>query len=182
MALAERAPGIAWVGPFNDSDTLRAEVNRREKANGLAPSSLDVIEDQLCQRLPPGYCVDARGAGTLAPGNLSLSLPDVIHGTLALLRWFLHGSVAPEQIVARSYRCNECPENRPIAGCTGCAASSLHAVMNKIVCKCSLKAKTRMQLSDVLASMDAPMKARLWERCWITAEERGEPLRNDPRT
>jgi len=196
-ALTEHAPRDAWVGPFNDSDTLTAEVNKREKANGIPPSSRAVIEDQICQRLPPGYCRDANQQPTRAPGNFSLTLSEVISGTMALLRWCLHGSVPVEQIVARSYRCNDCPENRPIRGCTGCAATSLYKIINKIVarplpsdavldacfaCKCSLKAKVRMQIDDVQKSMTPDVKARLWDRCWILAEEEGNPLVNDPRS
>lgn len=195
-ALTERAPQIAWVGPFNDSDTLTKEVNRRELANGLPPSSLAEVEHQICQRLPPGYCRDAANRGTLGSGALALTLSDVVAGTAALLRWFFHGSVADEQVVARSYVCNECPLNAPILGCQGCAGNTLRAIINRIVarplpsdavlgacaaCKCSLPAKTRMKLEDVVRGLDAEARARLWEKCWITREEAGESLRNDPR-
>lgn len=192
-ALAERAPRDAWVGPFNDSDTLLAEVNKRERANSLPLSSRALVEHQVCERLPPGYCRDAAQQPTLRPGSGALGLADVISGTKALAKWFVHGSVPEAEIVRRTYVCNACPQNVPILGCTGCAASSLHAVMNAIVvkplpsdavlqscavCKCSLKAKVRMRLDDLLPSMSAAQRAALPEACWLVE---GENARNDPR-
>lgn len=182
-ALAESAPQAAWVGPFNSVYDLMNEVRLRCKANGIpAPSEADV-EDQICQRCPPGYCRDALNRPTFHPGSLSLSLPDVITGTKALLNWFRHGSVETEEIVRRTAICNACPENQLIQGCQGCAANSLHQLMNAIVvrplasdavlhacnvCKCSLKAKVRMRLDD-LPPMTPDQLSRLPESCWIVA-------------
>ena len=197
LALAERAPQLAWVGPFNSVYDLANEVHRRERANGLPLSPESEIEDQICQRLPPGYCRDEMERRTEHAGSMALGLADVVAGTRALVGWVLHGSVPDEQIVARTYVCNECPENRPISGCQGCAGNTLRSIINKIVarplpsdsvlgacgaCKCSLPAKVRMKLEDVVKGLDAEKRAKLWERCWITREEAGESLRNDPRT
>ena len=194
--LSERAPAICWVGPFNDSETLLNEVSRRCRANGVAPPSLAAVEDQVCSRCPPGYCRGADGRSATQPGAFSLGLAEVISGTKALLGWLAHGSVPDAQIATRSHVCNACPLNRPITGCTGCAATALHAVINRIVvkplpsdavlhaclaCKCSLRAKTRMRLEDVQGALSAESRACLWDQCWITAEEGGETLRSDPR-
>lgn len=194
-ALAERAPQAAWVGPFNDTETLTKEVNRRELANQLPPSSLMEVENQLCQRLPPGYCRDASNRSTTRPGSLALHLADVIIGTKTLAGWFRHGSVPNEEIIRRTRICNECPENLPIVGCQGCAGAPLRALVDAIVvkplpsdavlgacgiCKCGLKAKTRMKLEDILPHMPADQKARLPDKCWIIAE--ATPRDSDPRT
>jgi hypothetical protein len=193
-ALAERAPRDAWVGPFNSIYDLEGEVSKRCKANGIPTPSTAEIEDQICQRLPPGYCRDASNRATVAPGSMAVSLSDVISGTKALAKWFLHGSVSNEEIVRRTYICNECPENRPISGCTGCAAHSLHQVMNAIVvkhlpsdavlqscavCRCSLPAKVRMRVDDLLPNMPTDQIARLPDKCWLIAP--AEAQRNDPR-
>lgn len=193
VALAAKAPREAWVGPFNDSDTLLKEVNRREKANALPLSTLEDVEDQVCQRAPPGYCRDASGQPTTHPGSLSLTLPDVVAGTKALVNWFKHGSVTDDEIRRRTAICNACPENMPISGCQGCAANSLHAVMNAIVvrslpsdavlhacrvCKCSLKAKVRLRLDD-LPSMTKEQRDLLPPSCWIVAPV--NPRDIDPR-
>ena len=183
LALAERAPQIAWVGPHNDSDTLTKEVNVRERANGITPSTLAEVEEQICQRLPPGYCRDAGGKPTSHPGSFALSLADVLAGTKALAGWFRHGSVDNAEIARRTAICNACPENRQISGCQGCAGAPLHALMNAIVvrslpsdamlgacaiCKCSLKAKVRMKLDD-LPALTPEQRARLPEACWLIA-------------
>lgn len=184
-------PGI--VGPFNDPETCYKETNRRLLANGKPPITQADVVQQNCERLPPGYCRDASGRRTKHAGAFSLTLPDVVAGTKALMKWAKHGSVPVEETVRRTYICNECPENVPIAGCQGCAASRLHSVMNAIVvkplpsdavlgacsvCKCSLKAKTRMRLED-LPPLTAEQRARLPEGCWMIAD--ASEQRNDPR-
>lgn len=193
-ALAERAPRDAWVGPFNSIYDLEAEVTKRCKANNIPTPTTAEIEDQICQRLPPGYCRDESNRAPTTPGSMAIGLNDVINGTKALAKWFIHGSVDTPEIARRSYICNECPENRPISGCTGCAAASLHKVMNAIVvkalpsdavlhacsiCHCSLPAKVRLRLDDLLPSMTTEQMARLPDKCWLIAPI--ESQRNDPR-
>jgi len=195
VALSERAPREAWVGPFNSIWDLKNEVNKRQKANRLPVSSESEIEDQVCQRLPPGYCRDKNQVRTTKPGAMALGIQDVIRGTKALAKWFVHGSVPNEEIIRRTYICNDCPLNVPIQGCTGCAGAPLYALINAIVvkplpsdavlqscavCKCSLKSKVRMQIDDVLPSMTQAQRAELPEKCWLVAPQ-GEQ-RNDPRT
>jgi len=193
LALAERAPQIAWVGPFNSVYDLKNEVNKRERANGLSLSTEAEIEDQICHRAPPGYCRDELQQPTMRPGSLSLSLHDVLSGTRALANWFRHGSVEEAEIIRRTRICNACPENRLISGCQGCAAAPLHAAMNAIVvkplpsdavlhactiCKCSLKAKVRFHLED-LPALTPEQHALLPEACWMIAP--ASPRDTDPR-
>src|SRR4029078_8964522 len=114
----------------------------------------------------------------------AMMLSDVLNGTRALAKWFVHGSVSNEEIVRRTYSCNDVPQTVRIHGCTGCAGAPLHALMNAIVvkplpsdavlqscaiCKCSLKAKVRMQLDDVLPSMSEAQRAALPDACWLVA-------------
>lgn len=203
VATREVPPGGYWyrildpplrVGPFNDSETLWKETNRVLKANGKPTVSFDEVEDQNCQRLPPGYCRQANGRETTHPGALSLSFADVITGTKALAGWFAHGSVPIEETIRRTAICNACPENVPVAGCSGCNTAKLHAVMNAIVvkplptdavlgacsiCKCSLKAKTRFKLED-LPALTPEQRANLPEKCWMIAD--ANPQDADPRT
>lgn len=194
VQLAERAPREAWVGPFNDSSTLLSEVNKRERANGIALSTLAQVEHQVCERLPPGYCRDEGERVTTRAGSFATTLSDVISGTRALAKWFLHGSVDDSEVVRRTYVCNECPQNLPIRGCQGCAGAPLHALVNAIVvrplpsdavlqscaiCHCSLKAKVRMRVDDLLPNMTAAQRAALPDKCWLVAPV--EAARNDPR-
>lgn len=194
LALSETSPRDAWVGPFNSIYDLANEVHKRERANGLELTPDSEIEDQVCQRCPPGYCRDAHNLPTRHPGGLNMGLSEVIAGTRALMNWFKHGSVAVEEIARRTSICNTCPENRPISGCQGCAANALHAVMNAIVvrplasdavlgacaiCQCSLKAKVRMRLDD-LPPLSPSQRERLPEKCWIIAPASARD--GDPRT
>lgn len=185
VALADRAPALAMVGPYHSFRDLCNEVAKRCMANGLPVPSETAIEDQLCQSLPPGHCRDELGQVTLEPGNLALSLADVVQGTRTLASWFLNGRkrVTRDETVRRTYICNECPHNVSIAGCQGCSGHSLRALVNEVVaneplptdtmlgacnvCRCSLPAKVRMPLSDILPHMTADQKGQLWEKCWI---------------
>lgn len=192
--LAETAPRESWVGPFNSTYDLANEVRKRCKANGLPAPTEAEIEDQLCQRLPPGYCRDQNNQGTQHPGAMSLGLMDVIKGTMALIGWFRHGSVDVTEIQRRTAVCNQCPENRQISGCQGCAGNPLRTLINKIVvsplpsdavlgacsiCSCSLKSKVRMRLED-LPPLTEQQRARLPEKCWIIAPTSARDA--DPRT
>lgn len=180
------------VGPFNDIETCYKETNKFLAANGRAAVTLGDVEQQNCDRLPPGFCRDSTGRRTTHPGALALSLADVISGTKALVRWFRNGSVSNEEIVRRTHICNDCPENLPIAGCQGCAGNKLREVSERIVvkplpsdavlgacsvCKCSLKTKTRFKLEDL--HLTPAERAALPEKCWMIAE--ASPRDMDPR-
>lgn len=186
--LSVRAPKLAWVGPFHTFPDLVNEVVKRCKANGIAAPSIAEIEDQICQRTPAGTCRDELGQPSQQPGSMAVSAATFIQGTKTLFAWFRHGSVDEPEITRRSYICNQCPENRPIAGCSACALRDAHTIINAIVahkwlpsdavlhacsiCNCSLRAKTRMRLEDILPHMTEEQKKRLPEKCWLVT---GEP-------
>ena len=184
-ALAEKAPLLSWVGPFHCWSDLVHEVEKRCKANGVTVPSPSEIEDQLCQSLPPGYCLDDRGRPTVGYGSGALSLADITQGTKTLLTWFRNGRrrVSKDEVVRRSYICNGCPFHTQISGCKSCSGNSLRTLVNEIVvndrlptdgmlqacgiCHCSLQAKVRMELTDIVPHMSDHQKERLWDKCWI---------------
>lgn len=188
VELSVRAPKLAWVGPYHTYDDCYNETVKRCKANGITPPTREAFEDQICQRAPAGVCRDELGQPSQQPGSMAVSAATFIQGTKTLFAWFRHGSVDDNEIVRRSYICNQCPENRPIAGCSACALRDAHTVINAIVahrslptdavlhacsiCNCSLRAKTRMRLDDILPHMTTAQKERLPEKCWLVA---GEP-------
>lgn len=187
--LSVRFPKLAWVGPFHTYHDLLNEVKKRCKAHELPMPTEAEVQDQICQRLPPGYCRDETGAAVngAARGDFSVTFDAVIQGSKSLWSWFKHGPVSDDEVVRRSYICNQCPENLPISGCRSCNASSLHEVVNKIVvnrplptddllhacrvCSCSLKSKTRMRLEDVVPHMSPQQIAALPNHCWLLGDK-----------
>jgi hypothetical protein len=183
--LALKDPAIAVIPPQHAFVDFCREWNKRRKANGLRELNNEEMQDRLCQRLPPGWCRDELGHATIAPGSMALTLTDVIQGTRTLAAWFAHGRkrVSEDEIVRRSYLCNQCPKHVPIHGCQGCSGHTLRSLANGIVggrdlptdsmlqgcsvCKCSLKAKTRLPVEDIVPHMSKEQLAQLWERCWI---------------
>src|SRR5512139_3647701 len=167
-SLAERAPHLVWVGPITTFNDLINEVNKRCSANGITPPDPLDVEDQICQNLPGGYCNDTHGFPTKRSGTFAVLASTFRQGTATLIQWWRNGRrrVSADEITRRSYICNACPENRPIEGCSACAMRGVHALVNEIVagtelptdsllqacsiCQCSLKAKVRMPVDDLL--------------------------------
>jgi hypothetical protein len=184
-ALAERAPHLVWVGPMTTFNDLRTEVHKRCSANGLTPPSDSSLEDQLCQMLPTGYCVDVDGMPTRKAGSFAVMASTFKQGTKTLYSWWKGGMqrVSNDEIVRRSYICNECPENRSIEQCSACAMKGVRALINEIVantalptdqllkacavCQCSLPAKVRMPLETLLPHIPKDQFARLPSKCWL---------------
>lgn len=182
------APLIAWVGPFHAFSDLRNEVAKRCQSNGIPiPSDAD-IEDQMCQSLPPGHCRTEDNLPVVAPGGLAVMAAAFSQGTRTLFDWWRNGMqrVSTDEVVRRSYICNECPENKPIDGCRSCAMNGVHALVNQIVanqtlpsdgmlqacavCQCSLKAKVRLPTETVLKFMPKSQQERLWSKCWLRGQ------------
>jgi hypothetical protein len=194
--LALKDPGLATIGPFHAFRDLEVEWNKRRTANGLPPLSSSEIQHHLCQHLPPGWCVDEHNQPTHEAGSMSLTLADVARGTSALITWWRNGRqrVTDDEIVRRTYICNQCPLHVPVTGCQGCSGNALRAVINEIVanrslptdamlgacsvCKCSLKAKTRLVTKDALSHMPAHQQRQLWHKCWL--REGSEQLNINP--
>ena len=184
-ALAERAPHLVWVGPITTFYDLRTEVHKRCGANGITPPEDLEMEDQICQSLPAGYCTDTFGFPTKLSGRFAVLAQAFKQGTATMVTWFRHGRrrVDKDEILRRTYICNACPENRPIEGCSACAMRGVHKLVNEIVagtelptdnllqacaiCSCSLKAKTRLPLDDLLPHIPESQMKRIPEKCWL---------------
>lgn len=187
-ALAERAPHLVWVGPTHTFNDLRADVLKRCSANGITPPSDEELEDQICQNLPAGYCVDLDGMPTRKSGSFAVMSSTFKQGTKTLYSWWKNGMkrVSKDEIVRRSYICNTCPENRAIEQCSACAMKAIHSIVNEIVadtklptdsllkacsiCQCSLVAKVRLPIEDLTPHIPEAQFKKLPATCWIRGD------------
>lgn len=188
-AIAESAPHLVWCGPTHTFNDLRDIVRKRCEANNITPPSDEALEDQMCQMLPPGFCIDEDGTPTRTYSRFAVMSMTFKQGTRTIYNWWKNGSrrVDKDEIVRRTYICNQCPENRAIENCSACAMKSIHSIVNEVVantrlptdellracsiCQCSLIAKVRMELSDLLPHIPADQFRRLPEKCWLRDTE-----------
>jgi len=182
-------PKLGNIGPFHVLRDLENELNKRRTANGLAALPSAVVQDRLCQHLPPGYCNDESNHPTREAGAMSLTLADVVQGTRTLASWFAQGRqrVSRDEAMRRIYICNSCPRHVPIHGCQGCSGHTLRNLVSQVVasetlptdamlggcsvCHCALPAKVRLPLSVILPHMPPAQRAQLWEKCWLREGE-----------
>lgn len=167
-----------------DWNELISRVRKHRVANGLSvPVGFrDDIEDWLCSQMPAGFCyqVDKND-----PKNLGgLSFEQVKQGTATLVDWFLGGKkkVEKTEAEARTVTCSTCQYNQEPQGCSGCAKSSVHELVDKVVggeshagqatlkgcvvCGCSLRAKVWIPL-DIIQKHTTPERNALFpEWCW----------------
>lgn len=188
-ALAEVAPHLVWVGPTHTFNDLRNMILKRCEANSITPPSDEAIEDQICQLVPPEFCIDGYGRINRAVSRFAVMSSTFKQGTKTLYNWWKNGSrrVDKDEIVRRSRICNQCPENRAIEQCSACAMRSVRSLINEVVantklptddllqacavCQCSLVAKVRMPLEDLLPHMPKDQMARLPSSCWLRDTE-----------
>lgn len=188
-ALAEVAPQLVWVGPTHTFNDLRNMILKRCEANNITPPSDEAIENQICQLVPPEFCVDGYGRINRAVSKFAVMSSTFKQGTKTLYNWWKNGSrrVDQNEIVRRTYICNQCPENRAIENCSACAMKGVHSLINEIVadtrlptddllkacaiCQCSLVAKVRLPLDDLLPHISQGQFNQLPEHCWIRDTE-----------
>lgn len=187
-AFAEKAPHLAWVGPHHSLSDLMADIRKRCTGNGVPIPTEAEVQDQICQRLPPGHCLTQDNHDPATPGRLMTTIGTFAQGTRTLFSWWKNGRrrVSREEAMRRSYICNICPWHSPIGNCSGCAMKPVRALINEIVgiekyptdafllscgvCHCSLVAKVRMPKDDILPHMSESQKEQLWEKCWLREE------------
>lgn len=203
--------GIGAEGFFGFNDLLDA-VKAHYKANGaLAPGDLPQrMIDQMCQRLPPGYCRnDDRRVLSIA-GDLIQSLMMIKQGTETILDWQLrHGGEVVAQAVAdqRASVCAQCPLNGPPVGCPTCggALPLLRQMVDKFtgqrktgldeklhacyVCGCELRVKVWLPLPLLLRHLSPSHLARFpkpqtwlgFPGCWLIPHEKTQtPIQSPP--
>lgn len=184
-------PDVAWVGPYHAFTDLLDAVKLRCAANGtkIPANVAEDIQDQLCQVLPPGRCVDINGMPFHgAKGLTNLSIDQIKQATNTLASWFFQGRqrVSNDEIHRRTMICAACPHNQPYH-CASCAEKGLRDIVNSVVagselptdsllrvctmCGCSLKAKSRLTLDLLHKHMGKEQLSALPDHCWLKPKE-----------
>lgn len=163
-------------------DELVRKYLKHRKGNNLPiPDDYEaVIQDQMCQTLPPEWCERLGGQSWV---STRFGLDDFVNGMKAFGRLMLGGFdfVSRTEADRRARICANCYYNVNLPGCTGCqklasfitgdVANKTTAYDDKLkacaVCKCSVKAMVWFPM-DALESTDTPEKQALFpsEFCW----------------
>lgn len=144
--------------------------------NGLAPVSMEVAEDQLCNTLPAGWC---EGCQENRPHvDLRFNFRDVFDWLAAHVRLIKTGLVSQDEAERRAKICSGCYLNINSQGCTGCAdiatlftselakrsTKSDAFLRNCGACRCYLKSLVHFP-NDAL-SHDDSLQSVLPDFCW----------------
>lgn len=169
---------------YSDGDTggLIEKYLAHRKSNGLPiPEDYEaVVQDQMCQTLPPEWCKRQKGQSWV---STRFSSEDFLDGMKAFGRLMLGGFnfVTQAEADRRARICANCYYNVDLPGCTSCrkvasyltgdVALKKTAYDEKLkacaVCKCSIQAMIWFPM-DILEANDTPEKQALYpiEFCW----------------
>lgn len=172
-----------WSKASSKGELLHAaKAYRAANGFGIPTNFEELLEDQLCSRMPPGTC---RQNGTIVrTGIRSLSLADILAATKTLGEWFLKGmqKVTQGEAERRAAICLGCPFNQPADGCTTCGENDIRSLVASVVgdshtgvdanlhschvCGCTLKAAVWLpgELLRKHANPEAMKLAPAW--CW----------------
>lgn len=178
------------IGPFASWPQLRGILEDYYRSTGypLPEGLFQKVQDQICDR-EQEYC----GGGQSFMQRISGVVMSVNHTFHAAHRCLITlasnrgGEKPPMELAeARAKTCVACPENKDIAGCTGCNMRSLRGLIEKIVgakktsvedslkfcgvCHCNNKAKIWVRHEAIWKHMKDPEKARLPDMCWLKTE------------
>lgn len=163
---------------------LVGEVRKHRRGNNLPVGLLfeKEIEDQLCQRLPAGFCKHEDGRKS-AMVTLLRGFAEFLTGTSTLIDWTVREGrrkVALEEANARAHTCSSCHFNRIPSGCSSCNSAVVMELVNRYVggdktnadellrgcdkCGCSLKAKVWIPLE--ILHRHSPPEIEFPEWCW----------------
>lgn len=144
----------------------------------MPPNLQQVMEQQLCSTLPPGWCEE------FDPNRVEpltrMHRGDIIEGMKVFSIWFLQGQPFVDQVEAerRAAICANCYLNVQVEGCTSChkvaedltskVSTSLDSKLQACaVCKCLLRAKVHFPL-DILNTTDSDWKQNTYpDFCWL---------------
>jgi hypothetical protein len=138
------------------------------------------MEHQLCQGLPPGWCL--YDDPSRPRPSTSLSWNDVSAGVKTFARWIAGGAKYVQQNEAerRAVICSRCYLNVNVQGCSGCAQLVKEVVGDKktkhdgslrscAVCKCFLKAKVHFPI-ETLDTQSEKVQSMYPGFCWLNKE------------
>ena len=160
---------VDWV----DVQAAHLRANERE----IPPNLGDLMQDQICKTLPPGWCLfddpERKRPST------SISFNDVTAGLKTFARWIAGGYkyVAQSEADRRAVICSRCYYNVQVQGCAGCSAAVQEVVRDKktkhdlalrscAVCKCFLKAKVHFPI-ETLDTQSDKVQSLYPDFCWL---------------
>lgn len=160
---------VDWV----NIATAHLQANNRE-----VPADLGALmQNQLCQSLPPGWCL-FDDPNRPRP-QVSLSWNDVTGGLATFARWIAGGCKYVPQTEAdrRAGVCSKCYLNVNVQGCAGCQKAVQEVVRDKhsrfdnalrscAVCRCFLRAKVHFPI-DTLLKEDESRQELYPSFCWL---------------
>ena len=160
-------------------DAWVEDARHHYTGNNMAiPDNLETLmQQQLCQTLPPGWC--NYDDPNRPRANLSLNWDDVKGALSTFSAWISQGCsyVPKEEAERRALICSRCYMNTNVGGCSACQAA-VKAVTGLRstkydqflracgVCKCLLKAKVHFPLSTLHKSPGV-MQELYPEFCWL---------------
>jgi hypothetical protein len=160
---------VDWVA----NARLHLQANNRE-----VPDDLEALmQNQLCQTLPPGWCMYDDPSRPRPSVNLTFN--DVAAGVKTFSRWILGGAKYVPQAEAerRAEICSRCYLNVNVSGCSGCQEIVKDVVRNKktkldavlracAVCKCLLAAKVHFPI-ETLDTENKKVQSMYPGFCWL---------------
>lgn len=177
------------IGPVTSIQQCIRDTTARYAANArLVPNNLpDLIEQQNCERLAPGYCHYENGVSGNKPYRLTWS--QLLTGTMTVGSWLMQGrtKVAIEQAEARARVCSACRFNVTNEGCSGCKTGEIRDVVAQFlapnekttidhllngcsICGCSLKLKVWLLRDTILKFITSEKVEEFPDWCWMKTE------------
>lgn len=175
-------------------DGLLTQIKDYCRDNGFPVPTVEDVEHQLCQILPPGWCAYEDGSAPAWYLDARISLDDVINGTKALGALMAAAiaaafggekpTVSQELAESRASTCARCYMNVNIPGCLPCVgfANIVAEVASGIttpadpflkaclVCKCANEAQTRVKAEILSNGVPDEMLPKFPEFCWKKIE------------
>lgn len=162
-------------------DWVNTEVAHLRGNNREVPANLgEVMQHQLCQSLPPGWCM--YDDPNRPRPSTSITYDNVLSGLKTFARWIAGGCnyVAQEEADRRSEICSRCYLNVNVQGCAGCQKSVQEVIGERkskrdaslqscAVCKCFLKAKVHFPI-NTLDTNSETVQAMYPGFCWLNKE------------
>lgn len=159
-------------------DVARAHLRANDRE---IPANLgDLMEEQYCSTLPPGFCT--YDDENLPRPSTSLSWNDVQSGLKTFAKWMAGGCsyVSQSEADRRAMICTRCYLNVNVQGCSACQKAVQEVVRDKhskhdfalrtcAVCKCFLRAKVHFPM-ETLDTESEKVQGMYPGFCWLNKE------------
>ena len=175
-------PEDGWVcHAWSYNDWIALAKAHLQANNQQVPQELEVImQDQLCQSLPPGWCNYDNDQRPRA--STSLGWGDVLVGIKTFSEWISKGAqfVSQEEADRRALVCSRCYLNVNVTGCSSCQKMVEEVVRGQKtkydfalkacgVCMCFLRAKVHFPL-EILENNATEHSRAVYPQiswCWL---------------